>query len=400
MSAKININTTFDNYGRLASLKIGQATFYYIYDSTTGILQSIYATGSRANIKAAQSYIDIINRKFIDQILNIRNIENIEVIEDINNIAYIANIALLDRLSLLDRITLIDEIDIINTITSIGSIDNLDKLKGVDVATVTPNLVKNGDFISGTLDYWNISAGATIYYDVGIAKNVCKLTANATVNYIESPYPSGIIGTQLKIMVLAKGGSVGASVTVSIYYTDATFESVTNGLASFAYYPTYFTGTAKKTVATVLISGDTTKDVYVSNVQATSILEDALGDLAVLPKAKGKTPVNLAIGAQNAVVTLYTVPVGYNFWMEAAWVSGIAVAASVPLNNGTVRKSTGEIIIACTVCTSTAVDRMTSQNSISPTPPLSYPAGTVFETVSSNANVYVLGGIMGWIELA
>lgn len=116
-----------------------------------------------------------------------------------------------------------------------------------------------------------------------------------------------------------------------------------------------------------------------------------------IPRAYGQTSICLIGAALNATVDIYIVPAGVVFYLTGGFLVATVMAASV-LGNAFLNNNPGRPLLHILARTSALIDTQVSCLPLCLSVALPFPAGTVFQVISDNANVYATGGITGWEE--
>jgi hypothetical protein len=148
---------------------------------------------------------------------------------------------------------------------------------------------------------------------------------------------------------------------------------------------------------TALTGRDITTDI-----KQLSDMED-VDKLVVIPKAAGKTTIRKASVAVNQTTTIYTVSAGKTFYLVSAFLAGYITAANID-RYGTLGVDTGGngVFVNLLTVNLTALTGATNMPAVtatlSPSVPMPFSAGTVFNSTSSGPNCGVTTSIMGWEE--
>lgn len=143
----MDIITQYDETGRVSKVasKNGQASLGFIYDPTTQAIAQIELKGRKDQIKELMTYFDIVNRRFIDLIMNIKNIENIENIDVIKDIAKIHEVLTIGNI---DNVAVVETIEAITELTTLATVTNIVNLESIDLIDAITNIVNIDNIVN------------------------------------------------------------------------------------------------------------------------------------------------------------------------------------------------------------------------------------------------------------
>lgn len=126
---------------------------------------------------------------------------------------------------------------------------------------------------------------------------------------------------------------------------------------------------------------------------------DANNQLRVTTAGVGKTPITKsASSGTGGSTTLYTVPGGKTFYLQAVWLNAFALAANTTaiIHSGAAENSSTRILRIDVGFNAAMTNMLAGQLNF--TVPLEYAAGSVFRLFLSDSADEANGGIIGWEE--
>jgi cytoskeletal protein CcmA (bactofilin family) len=264
------------------------------------------------------------------------------------------------------------------------------------------NLIKNGNFSTGTFDGWDIVANSIVDPTVKLGNSItAKLTAQtAYIQQVLTP----IVAARLIINFYAISSLGHASnLLVTLTFQGGGSETLTVTVPSTGILKQYQFTTANRPQTIKFTNQDATDVVWLTDILALALYDDLQGNFEVLPKAKRVT----TIVADNVVTstgsaTIHTVTAGTVFYLSRSWIASIAFSTGQTTStyvevdtagNGTFRK-----LATVMLATSTLINATSGNMSASESVPMPFPAASVFRVTTETTSIYSRGGIVGWEE--
>jgi hypothetical protein len=288
-------------------------------------------------------------------------------------------------------------IDYINTIDTINTINNIGRIGSIPQISSSPNIIKNGNFATENFTGWDAaSIGASInlntaaYYIPAIF--AVLQTAGITAGFLTQNLPTLMAPTFYTSFQAVSINASANNFNVVFTFTDGTTEthtlSVPAVLTQYFINPTTLKRLASVTYSQIVAVNDT---IWITQIVGTADFTDNSSEPSnanvVIPKAVGKTTIVAQNAITNGTVTVYTVPAGKTFYLVGG---NLGVQGS--------GSGSGEALVGGVALAVLSIVNSTTSNPITLAVPMPFAAGTVFQVLSTSANVAATFSLFGWTE--